>query len=67
MKQNELIMDKLICLEFAILELSKLLTYEVYYDKLQPCFGVKNIHCHFLDTKHTKHYTKRQYQRLKNS
>ena len=32
-KQNEVLMDKPICLGFAILELSKLLIYETYYDK----------------------------------
>ena len=35
-KHNEVLMDKPICLGFAVLELSKLLMYETYYDKLQP-------------------------------
>ena len=31
-------MDKPVYLGFAVLELSKLLMYETYYDKLQPMF-----------------------------
>ena len=45
-KQNEVLMDKPIYLGFAILELSKLLMYETYYDKLQPYFGQKNLQLH---------------------
>ena len=41
-KENEVTMDKPIYLGFAVLELSKLLMYETYYDKLQPYFGEKN-------------------------
>ena len=37
-KQNEVLLDKPIYLGFALLELSKLLMYETYYDKLQPYF-----------------------------
>ena len=37
-------MDKPIYLGFAVLELSKILMYETYYDKLQPYFGDKNLH-----------------------
>ena len=40
-KQNEILKDKPIYLGFAVLELSKMLMYETYYDKLQP----------FLDSK----------------
>ena len=36
LKQNEFPMDRPIYLGFATLELSKLLTYETYYDKLKP-------------------------------
>ena len=43
-------MDKPIYLGFAVLELSKLHMYETYYDKLQPYFGEKNLHLHFMDT-----------------
>ena len=35
---------------FVVSELSKLLMYETYYDKLQPFFGEKNIQCHYIDT-----------------
>ena len=35
-KQKEVFMDKPIYLGFAVLELSKLLMYETYYNKLQP-------------------------------
>ena len=37
-------------LGFWVLELSKLLMYETYYDKLQPYFGQKNLHLHYVDT-----------------
>ena len=49
-KQNEVVMDKPIYLGFAVLELSKILTYETYYDKLQPYFGRENLHLHYMDT-----------------
>ena len=42
-KQNEVLMDKPIYLRLAILELSKLLMYEIYYRKLQPYFGQDNL------------------------
>ena len=43
-------MDKPIYLGFAVLELSKLHMYETYYDNLQPYFGEKNLHLHYMDT-----------------
>ena len=49
-KQNEVLMDKPIYLGFTVLELSKLLMYETYYDKLQPYFGQKSIQLHYMDT-----------------
>ena len=49
-KQNEVLMDQPIFLGFAVLELSKLLMYETYYDKLQPYFGKENIQLHYMDT-----------------
>ena len=49
-KQNEVLMDKPIYLGFTVLELSKLLMYETYYDKLQPYFGQQNIQLHYMDT-----------------
>ena len=50
LKQKEVLMDKPICLGFAVLELSKLLMYETYYDKIQPYFGEKNQHLHYMNT-----------------
>ena len=38
-KQNEVLMDKPNYLGFSVLEMSKLLMYETYYDNLQPYFG----------------------------
>ena len=35
---------------FSVLELSKLLMYEWYYDKMQPYFGEDNLELHCLDT-----------------
>ena len=49
-KQNEVLMDKPIYLGFTVLELSKLLMYETYYNKLQPYFGEENIQLHYMDT-----------------
>ena len=48
-KENEVNMDKPIYLGFSVSELSKLLMYETYYDILQPYFGQKNIHLHYMD------------------
>ena len=49
-KQNEVVTDKPIYLGFALLELSKILMYETYYDKLQPYLGQKNLQLHYMDT-----------------
>ena len=43
-------MDKPIYLGFSVLELSKLLMYETYYDILEPYFGQKNIQLYKRDT-----------------
>ena len=43
-------MDKPVYLGFFVLELSKLLMYETYYDKLQPYFGQENIQLHYTDS-----------------
>ena len=43
-------MDKPIYLAFSVLELSKLLLYETYYDKLQPYFGQENFQLPYMDT-----------------
>ena len=50
LKQNEVLTDKPIYLGFSVLELSKLLMYETYYDKLQPYFGQENLQLHYMDT-----------------
>ena len=42
--QNEV--DKPNYLRFAVLKLSNLLTYELFYENLQLVFGEKNIQCH---------------------
>ena len=49
-KQNEVLIDKPIYLGFSVLELSKLLMYETYYDKLQPYFGQEKFQLHYMDT-----------------
>ena len=49
-KQNEVLMDKPIYLGFTVLELSKLLMYETYYDIPQPYFGQENIQLYYMDT-----------------
>ena len=43
-------MDEPIYLGFAVLELSKLLMYETFYDKVQPYFGEKNKQCLYMDS-----------------
>ena len=43
-------MDMPISLAFSVLELSKLLIYESYYDKLQPYFGQENYELQYIDT-----------------
>ena len=36
-------MDKPLYLGYSILELSKLLMYATFYEKLQPCFGHESL------------------------
>ena len=48
-KQNEVLMEKPINLGFSVLELSKSLMYETYYDKLQPYFREKKLQLHYMD------------------
>ena len=45
-KQNEVLIDKPIYLCFSVLELSKLLMYETYYDKLQQYFEEDKLKLH---------------------
>ena len=49
-KTNVIRMESPIYLGFAILELSKLLMYETYYDKLQKHFGQDGTQIHCQDT-----------------
>ena len=49
-RENEVKMNKPIYLVFSVLELSKLLIYETYYDILQPYFGKENIQLHYVVT-----------------
>ena len=49
-KQKEVLMDKPIYLGFSVLEVSKILMYETYYDKLQPYVGQKKIQLLYKDT-----------------
>ena len=41
---------KLIYVGFSVLESSKFLMYEWYYDKMQPYFGEDNLELHYLNT-----------------
>ena len=43
-------LDKPFYLGFAVFVLSKLHTYETYYDKLQPYYGERNLHLYFKYT-----------------
>ena len=49
-KSNVIKIEKPIYLGYTILELSKLLMYETYYDKLQKYFGIDGIQIHYQDT-----------------
>ena len=49
-KENEVKMNQPNYLGFAVLELSKLLMYETYYDILQPYFREKILQLHYMDT-----------------
>ena len=48
-KQNEVLMDKPIRLGFNVLENSKLVMYETYYDELHSYFGQKILKLHYMD------------------
>ena len=50
LEQNEVLMDKPIYLGYSVFELSKLLMYETYFEKLQPYFGQDNLQLHYIDT-----------------
>ena len=41
LNKMKILMDRPVYIGFSVLDLSKLLMYETYYDKLQPHFGQK--------------------------
>ena len=47
--KEKTVFDKPIYLGFSVLELSKLLMYELYYHKLQPYYN-NNVKVHYMDT-----------------
>ncbi|XP_031559466.1 uncharacterized protein LOC116295702 [Actinia tenebrosa] len=49
MKKANLFLNKPVYTGFTVLELSKLLMYEFYYDKLKPKYGDR-CHLHYTDT-----------------
>ena len=49
MKKTEILMDKTVYLELSILELSKILMYEFWYDYVKPKDGEKAKLC-YMDT-----------------
>jgi hypothetical protein len=50
LRKTSMKFDKPIYIGATVLELSKLLTYEFYYETLQPYFGEKNMELLYLDT-----------------
>ena len=49
MKKTGILRDKHVYLEFSILELSKILMYEIWYDYVKPKYGKKAKLC-YMDT-----------------
>ena len=56
MKKTEILMDKSVYLELSILELSKILMYEFWYDYVKPKHGEKAKLC-YIDTGIVSLYT----------
>ena len=50
MKQNEILLDRPLYLGFAVLEVSKLLMYATFYDKLHLYFGKETFQILSIDT-----------------
>ena len=48
--KQEVLFNKPIYIGAAVLELSKMLMYQYYYDVLQPHFGETNLQLHYMDT-----------------
>ena len=63
-KQKEVLKDKPIYLGFGVLELSKILMYETYYDKLQPFFGQQIFQLQYLVTDRFEYENRKNYQRF---
>ena len=49
MKKTEILINKPVCLELSILELSKILMYEFWYDYVKPKYG-ENAKLCYMDT-----------------
>ena len=49
MNKTKVKMNKLICLGLSILEISKILMYEFWYDYMKPKYG-NNVKLCFMDT-----------------
>ena len=47
-EKNEVLIDRPIYIRFAIIQLSKLLLYETYYDNLQPHFRGKKLYLQII-------------------
>ena len=50
LKQNEVLINQPIHFGFSVLDLSRLLMYETYYDRFQPYFEEENPHLHYMHT-----------------
>ena len=48
MKKTEIFMNKPVCLGRSILELSKILMYEFFYDYVKPKYGEKTKLCYMV-------------------
>ena len=48
MKKTEILMNKPVCLGRSILELSKILMYEFFYDYVKPKYGEKTKLCYMV-------------------
>ena len=57
MKKTQTLMNKPVFLEFSILELSKILMYEFWYNYVKPKYGGKGKLC-YMDTDSFIVYTK---------
>ena len=50
MKKTEILINKLVCLGLSILELSKILMYQFWYNYVQPKYGENAKLCSYMDT-----------------